>query len=104
MEIKFIAGYAVITKNTEESAKLYREDLGLPLDGKDDYLSMNHFPGSKPFGVWPLHMAAESCFGTGDWLLMFLNQLQRLSMNWQARMQWHQSVFSIQQCSLQLIR
>lgn len=67
MDIKFIAGYAVITKNPEGSAKLYRDDLGLPLEGKDEYLSMDHFPGAKHFGVWPLHMAAESCFGTKNW-------------------------------------
>ncbi len=67
MDIKFIAGYAVITKNSEESAKLYRDDLGLPLEGEEEYLSMDHFPGSKHFGVWPLHMAAESCFGAKSW-------------------------------------
>ena len=67
MDIKLIAGFAVITKNPIESAKLYKDDLGLPLKAKDKYLSMDKFPGSKHFGIWPLEMAAESCFGTKNW-------------------------------------
>ncbi len=67
MDIKLIAGYAVITKNSEESAKFYRDDLGLPLEGEEEYLSIDRFPGSKHFGIWPLHMAAESCFGVRNW-------------------------------------
>ncbi len=67
MNIQFIVGFAVITKTPVESAKLYKSDLGLPLDGEDEYLSMDHFPGLKHFGVWPLKMAAESCFGKSEW-------------------------------------
>lgn len=34
-----------------------------------DYLSMDGFGGVKHFGVWPLRMAAQSCFGTdAPWL------------------------------------
>ncbi|MDP7592127.1 MAG: hypothetical protein QF552_05405 [Litorilituus sp.] len=67
MDIKLIAGYAVITKTPEESAKLYRDDLGLPLQEKEQYLSMDKFTGSKHFGIWPLDMAAKSCFGAKRW-------------------------------------
>lgn len=67
MEITSIAGFAVITQNAQQSAKLYKDDLGLPLQGEDEYLAMDRFPGTNHFGIWPLHLAAESCFGTGDW-------------------------------------
>jgi catechol 2,3-dioxygenase-like lactoylglutathione lyase family enzyme len=41
--------------------------LKLPLDEKDGYLSVDRFDGAKHFGVWPLTMAAQSCFGTDTW-------------------------------------
>lgn len=67
MNIKLIAGFAVISKNVLESTKLYKDDLGLPLKEKDQYLSMDKFPGTNHFGVWSLDMAATSCFGTKAW-------------------------------------
>ncbi|MDR1996409.1 VOC family protein [Azonexus sp.] len=69
MEIKFISGFAVITKQPEASAALYREILGLPLERYEmtDYRFMDNFPGAHHFGVWPLEMAAQSCFGEDKW-------------------------------------
>ena len=67
MKIECIAGFASITKNPDESSSLYEELLGLPLERKDDYLFMDKFPGANHFGVWPLTMAAQSCFGQDDW-------------------------------------
>lgn len=67
MKIQSIAGFATITKDPKASAKLYRESLGLQLESQEDYLFMDKFPGSNHFGVWPLSMAAQSCFGTEEW-------------------------------------
>jgi catechol 2,3-dioxygenase-like lactoylglutathione lyase family enzyme len=67
MKIVAVAGFASITRNAPESAKLYRDRLGLPLKQQDDYLSVDNFPGIKHFGVWPLRMAAQSCFGQDTW-------------------------------------
>ncbi len=67
MKIQSIAGFATITKDPRKSAKLYKEILGLELESQEDYLFIDRFPGSFHFGVWPLHMAAQSCFGTDKW-------------------------------------
>jgi catechol 2,3-dioxygenase-like lactoylglutathione lyase family enzyme len=69
MDIEFITSTAVITPDTATSARLYRDTLGLPLvtaEG-DDYLHSGDIAGSRHFGVWPLHQAARSCFGTDTW-------------------------------------
>ncbi len=67
MKIECIAGFASITKEAPASASLYRDVLGLPLEQEGDYLYMDKFPGSNHFGVWPLSMAAQSCFGQDAW-------------------------------------
>lgn len=67
MDIKLIAGFAVITKDPAQSAKFYKDDLGLPLKQKEQYNSMDKFSGVNHFGIWPLEMAAESCFGAKVW-------------------------------------
>ncbi|TBU93286.1 VOC family protein [Stutzerimonas kirkiae] len=67
MDIKCIAGFATITRAPAESAALYRDTLGLPLQQQDDYLFMDRFPGANHFGVWPLAMAAQTCFGQEQW-------------------------------------
>lgn len=67
MEIKCIAGFASITKHPDASASLYQDALGLPLEKQGDYLFMDRFPGANHFGVWPLRMAAQSCFGQDEW-------------------------------------
>jgi hypothetical protein len=69
MEIKCIAGFSVITKQPNASASLYREILGLPLERYEmtGYYFMDKFPGANHFGVWPLEMAAQSCFGQYEW-------------------------------------
>ena len=38
-----------------------------PLAGDGDYLSSDDVPGARHFGVWPLSMAARTCFGTDAW-------------------------------------
>lgn len=69
MEIEFIAGFSVITKQPDVSASLYVEALGLPLEKYEttDYRFVDGFPGAHHFGVWPLEMAAQSCFGQNEW-------------------------------------
>lgn len=67
MKIVCVAGMAPITRDADASITLYRDTLGLPLEGEEDYLSVNNFEGVKHFGVWPLHMAAQSCFGKDRW-------------------------------------
>ncbi|WP_293041244.1 VOC family protein, partial [Paraburkholderia sp.] len=67
MKIKCIAGFAVITKQPDASASLYQDALGLPFERQDSYLYMDKFAGSNHFGIWPLKMAAQSCFGQNEW-------------------------------------
>ncbi len=67
MNIVAIAGFAPITKDPSASRTLYRDVLGLPLKGSEDYLHVEGFDGAKSFGVWPLRMAARSCFGSDTW-------------------------------------
>jgi len=67
MKIESIAGFAAITADPAASRALYCDRLGLPLVQKDDYLYVDGFEGAKHFGVWPLRLAARSCFGTDAW-------------------------------------
>ncbi len=67
MNIVCIAGFAAITKEPSVSVALYHDILGLPLERLDDYRYMDNFPGANHFGVWPLTMAAQTCFGTDEW-------------------------------------
>ena len=66
MKVLFIAGFAAITPDASGSAALYRDALGLPLEG-DGYLSTEHVDGVKHLGVWPLDEAARSIFGATSW-------------------------------------
>jgi hypothetical protein len=66
MNVEFVAGVAVISDQPMESASLYQERLGLPLEG-DDYLSTDKLAGVHHFGIWPLAAAAQSCFGKDQW-------------------------------------
>jgi catechol 2,3-dioxygenase-like lactoylglutathione lyase family enzyme len=67
VDIEFVAGFAVITRDPGRSAALYRDALGLPVAGEGGYLSTDDIPGTRHFGLWPLSMAAEACFGEPDW-------------------------------------
>ena len=67
MKIVAIAGFATITRDAKASAALYRDGLGFKFKEMGDYLYIDGFEGAKHFGVWPLAMAAQSCFGTEQW-------------------------------------
>jgi catechol 2,3-dioxygenase-like lactoylglutathione lyase family enzyme len=69
MQIVFIASVAIVARDPGAARALFVDTLGLPLEAEagDDYLHSEHIAGSKHFGVWPLHQAAEACFGTAEW-------------------------------------
>ncbi len=67
MDIQFVAGIAPIAADPKSSLELYRDTLGLPLEGEGEYKSTFNLEGVKHFGVWPLSHAAQSCYGTDHW-------------------------------------
>ena len=67
MHVDFIAGFAAITTDSVASSKLYETTLGLPLEGDAGYRSTDRLDGAKHFGVWPLPLAARSCFDQDEW-------------------------------------
>jgi catechol 2,3-dioxygenase-like lactoylglutathione lyase family enzyme len=68
MKVLFVAGFGPIAADVAASRALYSEALGLPLEADEEgYLHSEAVAGVKSFGVWPLPLAAESCFGTREW-------------------------------------
>jgi catechol 2,3-dioxygenase-like lactoylglutathione lyase family enzyme len=69
MKIEFLSTIAVIAADPPASRRLYIDTLGLPLEGgaDEEYFHSERVPGCKHFGVWPLHQAAQACFGTATW-------------------------------------
>lgn len=67
MKITHVAGITPIVADAKAGAAFYRDVLGLPLEGEADYLSSDHVPGARHFGMWPLWMAAQTCFGSDAW-------------------------------------
>ena len=68
MDVVFVSGVTPITTDPATSALLYRDALGLPLEGDvGGYVSTEQLGGVKHFGVWPLAAAAQSCFGQDTW-------------------------------------
>ena len=68
MKVLFVAGFGPIALDVARSRSLYEDALGLKFKVEDgDYLHTEEVPGANTFAVWPLHQAAESCFGTAEW-------------------------------------
>ena len=72
MDIRFVAGFAVITTDPNYDKGLFVDTLGLPLRPpvsveNSEYVYSEEIAGAKHFGVWPLNEAAESCFGQQEW-------------------------------------
>ena len=69
MDIRFIAGVAVVAAEPARSRELYVDALGLPLeaDAGGDYFHTERIDGTRHFGVWPLAQAAQACFGSDEW-------------------------------------
>ena len=67
MKIEFVAGVTPIVPDAQLGIAFYRDALGLPLEGDGEYLSSDVLGGVKHLGVWPLSMAAQTCFGSYAW-------------------------------------
>jgi hypothetical protein len=66
--VLFVAGFGPIVSDALASRKLYREDLAISFkEESDGYLHTESLSGAKTFALWPLHQAAQSCFGTDSW-------------------------------------
>ena len=68
MKIESIASVSAIVRPENAAPALYRDALGLSFEGGEgDYAFTEKLPGVRHFGLWPLHEAAQSCFGTVEW-------------------------------------
>jgi catechol 2,3-dioxygenase-like lactoylglutathione lyase family enzyme len=68
MKVLFVAGFGPIVPDREASRRLYVDDLGMTFNAEaDGYLHTEGLDGAKSFALWPLSLAAESCFGTPEW-------------------------------------
>ncbi|MBE2163143.1 glyoxalase [Acinetobacter oleivorans] len=72
IKVLFVAGFGPLTRVNEESKTLYQDTLNLPIkamEGNESYMSTEdgELGGVKHFALWPLHQAAESCFGRKEW-------------------------------------
>lgn len=72
MDVRFVAGFAVITTDPARDKALFVDALGLPLRPPisvpdSDYVYSEDVAGAKHLGVWPLTEAAQACFGRETW-------------------------------------
>jgi hypothetical protein len=72
MDVRFVAGFAVITTAPALDKELFIDALGLPLrrsvsDPESEYVYSEKVAGAKHLGVWPLAEAAQTCFGQATW-------------------------------------
>jgi catechol 2,3-dioxygenase-like lactoylglutathione lyase family enzyme len=68
IDVPFVAGFGPIVRDPAESRKFYCETLGLAFkEDTDGYLHTGGLEGVKHFALWPLPLAAKSCFGTDEW-------------------------------------
>jgi catechol 2,3-dioxygenase-like lactoylglutathione lyase family enzyme len=67
MKISFVAGFGPIVRDLDASLAFYRDTLGLPFEGDDDYIAANDLDGVRHFGQWRLEDAARSIFATERW-------------------------------------
>lgn len=72
LDVLFIAGYGPIPRSVSDSQTFYQQTLGLPIkpmEGNPDYLlsEQGAIEGVNHFALWPLHHAAQSCFGSEIW-------------------------------------
>lgn len=68
VEILFIVGFGPIVRDAAASRKLYGDILRIPFkEEQNGYLHTEALPGARTFALWPLPLAAESCFGNSTW-------------------------------------
>jgi hypothetical protein len=67
-KVLFIAGFGPIVSDVAASRKLYIGTLAIPFKEEGGgYLHTDALEGAKTFGIWPLSLAAQSCFGHVSW-------------------------------------
>lgn len=67
-KVLFIAGFGPIVRETTESRELYSRVLGIPFkEESGEYLHTEALQGAKTFALWPLPLAAHSCFDSDSW-------------------------------------
>jgi catechol 2,3-dioxygenase-like lactoylglutathione lyase family enzyme len=70
LKVRFVAGFGPLVRDPQISKAFYVDTLSLPLEARPedpDYFHSEKVDGVRHFGLWPLALAAESCFGTGSW-------------------------------------
>ena len=70
LKVLFVAGFGPLVRDPHASKAFYVETLGLPLEAlpdNPDYFHGETLNGVRHFALWPLAVAAESCFGTRSW-------------------------------------
>ncbi len=68
VKVLFIAGFGPIVRDPTASRKLYGQLLGIRFkEETSGYLHTDALKGAKTFALWPLSLAAKSCFGKDRW-------------------------------------
>ena len=68
IKVLFVAGFGPIVRDSAASRKLYTEALGISFkEESGGYLHTEALEGAKTFALWPLSLAAHSCFGNDSW-------------------------------------
>lgn len=68
IKVLFVAGFGPIVRDSAISRKLYTEALGISFkEESGGYLHTEALEGAKTFALWPLSLAAHSCFGNDSW-------------------------------------
>ena len=70
LKVLFVAGFGPLVRDPHASQAFYVDTLALPLEARPeapDYFHGEKLDGVRHFALWPLVLAAESCFGTGIW-------------------------------------
>jgi catechol 2,3-dioxygenase-like lactoylglutathione lyase family enzyme len=68
MNVSFVAGFGPIVRDVDSSRAFWGTGLGIELkEEAPSYWTNDNLEGVKAFALWPLHQAAESCFGTETW-------------------------------------
>lgn len=68
IKVLFIAGFGPVDRDVAKSRKLYSDALGIAFkEDSEGYLYTGDLAGAKHFALWPLSLAAESCFGKKSW-------------------------------------
>ena len=70
LKVLFVAGFGPLVRDPQASKAFYVDTLQLPLEARPDHPDYFHgekLDGVRHFALWPLALAAESCFGSVSW-------------------------------------